>query len=263
MRRSTAPVQVMSIVAAAVATIAATAVPSVAQPGASRPRSVAATSSADRITVNVRDGRQDVVARTGSLDDTVNTTRGFKPGKSTVVPSTAADRAMDLTKVTYRVVRDGATPSLTVTYHVAGPFTWTRDVTTTPTTYSARYNADGLTTLLGGGRYTLELLSDGKKRDNGLFHNTNKHKQIACAGIHSTMNVGAKTATQTIPLGCLAKLGIKASKLRAYALHYSIAVDWTTTTTGNTSHVDGTSTATLGSDSARATRRLPLTPAHR
>jgi hypothetical protein len=265
MRRSLLPRRAACATAAAIAiTVIGTAAPSVAQPSTPH-RAATSHAGAKRITVRIHDARGDLVTKTTTnVDDIDSSTDGFKPGKGTVVPPTYADKAMDLSNVTYRIVRVGKTPSLKVTYRVAGPFAYAHHESwSSDTAYAESYDLDALETVLGGGRYTLELVSDGRRSDNGLFVNNYEHDQVACHGVRSTMKVGTRTATQTVPLSCLTDLEVKASKLRAVSAHEVIDIKGTITGTGEDEDIDQTASVSIATDAVSATKRLPLTRTRR
>ncbi|WGL52839.1 hypothetical protein P5P86_03220 [Nocardioides sp. BP30] len=249
---------------AAVMVATATAVPSSAR-AATHPHgggsgSVHPTSSAPL--ARMTDPRGDVVTKSGSFDDIDGSIDGFKPGKGTVVPTTTADDAIDLHQVTYRILRIDGRPTLKITYRANGPFHNTRERTHIGNTTTVTYDVDDLDILVAGGRYDLEAMPHGGvPRVVGLFRNNDRHKQIACKGLHTTMNSGASIATQTVPLSCLTGLGIKRSRLRAVANHiaFSDSTTTTSTATGTSTTTDTSGPVTVATDTVVGSWRLPFT----
>lgn len=213
-----------------------------------------------RAVAQVRDASNDVVTKSGSMDDIDGSLDGFKAGKGTVVPSTAADEAIDLAKVTYRIVRTGSHPSLKITYRAHGPFHYIHRRTAANGAATVTWDVDGVETLLGGGRYVLDAVPGHHKDLNGLFRNNAKLKHIACGGLHIAMKAGTSTATQMVPLSCLTKLGLSGSKLRSAANHLVMTVSVSTApTTGSESTTVIDQSATVATDTTEPTPRLPFT----
>jgi hypothetical protein len=263
-RAATAAATVLAVTA----TIA-TALPSTAHAAATHHASGASAGlpepSSAKPKATIVDPRGDVVAKAGSPDDADSSADGFKSGKGTVVPVTDADNAIDLTEVTYLITRVGSQPVLKITYRARGPFNYTHHQSLKGENNSFIYDLDGLETVLGGGRYDLEASVDGGHipDENGLFHNNDKHKQIACKGLHTKMKTGGHTAVQTVPLSCLTRLGPKGSKLHSQGIHIVVTYSATTTTTttpaGSHSTTETTESARVATDSTHASWRLPFT----
>jgi hypothetical protein len=198
---------------------------------------------------------------------------GFKHGKGTPVAPTAADNAIDLTQVVFRITRVHKVPSLKITYHAGGPFravlTDIGDVDADPgsSDLSMHADVDGFETLIGDGRYTLDAFPHMNRRwglRSGLFRNNRRHQRVLCDGARTHMPIGSNTATQSIPLTCLTGVGIRSARLRATAAHVTFDLSSKSTTTpapggGSTQTTAVTDSAEAGVDSAHATWRLPFT----
>jgi len=219
--------------------------------------------AAKTVTVKVADPRGDVVAKSGSLSDMTDgdSLDGFKPGHGTVVTATAADRAVDLTKVSYRVQRTGHRPALVITYVVAGPFTQSDVKSKTATTYSEKVSGDVIETSLGKG-FAVGAANDSPK-DAGLMNA--RGKTVACKGLRTTMKAGTRVATQTVPLSCLNAHGLRASRLRSATVHVAMDVSASLASAPmrkalRDATTSVTSSVTMAIDYAAKPRRLQLTP---
>jgi hypothetical protein len=239
MRRTT----VLSIAAAAVGT-------ALVVPGAAHAAVSKADQHAARIVVRVTDPKGDVVAKTGSENDLTDGSglNPFKPGHGTATPPSAADRAMDLTAVTYTIVRTGTKPALKINYKVRGPFTRHEKVSSASGSIQASASADGVITALAKG-FTVTTDNFDKHPKTELDDKAGTKQ--SCPGLVATMTAGTRVATQTIPLSCLTAARITTSALRSESVHLTVVADGTTS---------ADESVTVATDKAAKTRVLPLTP---
>lgn len=192
---------------------------------------------AKKVTAVVKDPAGDVRAVAGTL---TYDGQDLQKGPASPTSTTAADRAVDLRKVTYTIVRTGSRPALRITYVVKGPFS--------KTDTSTYISFDGVETNLGRG-YSVVALNDTSAAGllpTGLVDRSDRRH--ACAGL-TQVQVSKDVATQLVPLACLTKVGIKSAALSSASLHF------TATETSSTS-----GRYTMATDGSAATRTLPLTP---
>lgn len=239
------------VAAAALTTGMAASIPAADAAHAAAPVALAHRAAAPKSHANltVTDPRGDVTARTGTPSDLDGSADGFKPGTGTAIAPTAADEAMDLTRVHYRIVRTGKTPVLKVTYRVAGTFSHSEKTSSAAGAVTDTFEADGVATSFAHG-YVLQTENDGYPSDTGLMNK--KGKKLACKGFHTTMKAGTHVATQVIPLGCLAKAHVGASRMQAVAAHFSATA--TATSAGVSTRL------AIASDPAAKTKRVSLKP---
>lgn len=225
MRRSLA----VSAAVVAVALAGSTVAPALAGPSPSDMKS-------KRITVTVKDRAGDVKAVKGTLtyqDGQLN------EGPSSPTPTTAADRAIDLRKVTYTVVRTGSSPALHIVYTVKGPFSISDS--------GSSISFDGVETSVGHG-YSVVAVNDKHVAGflpTGLIDK--KGHKHACSGLTQKQPT-KRIAEQIVPLSCLKKVGIRSSALSTTTLHG---------TAKQTS--DSSGQYTIATDGSSSTRMLPLT----
>ena len=218
--------------------------------------------TAETVTVKVSDRSGDVVAKTGTLGDLSSNSSsrdGFKPGHGTVTAPTAADLAIDLTKVTYRVRRTGPRPALVIRYEIAGPLTHSDKTSQTPTTYAEVMSFDGVETELANG-YMIQSANGAGREGTGLF---NKHGKVACSGFRAKMKPGARVVSETVPLSCLTAVGLRSSRLQSATLHAAVNISESLSTGDafmRAAKPTVKETATIAIDAAAKTRRLELTP---
>lgn len=209
-----------------------------------------------KIVEKVTDPAGDVVAKTGTLDDLSSSGTAqdpFKPGHGTKVTPTADDEAIDLSKVTYAVVRTGAKPVLRITYAAKGPFSRADNSQTTDSTFISLESFDAFDTNFAKG-YSVSIDNEAKKLDMELDNKAGKKQK--CAGLTGTLTSGAHTATLSVPLSCLSAVGVKASPLGSESAHMSFSV----VATDDNGTVNETDSVTVAYDSTAKSRDLPLTP---
>lgn len=194
---------------------------------------------AKKVTAVVKDPAGDVKAVAGTL---TYDGQQLHQGPASPTATTAADRAIDLRKVTYTVVRTGGRPALRITYDVKGPFS--------KTDTSTYVSFDGVETSVGRG-YSVVALND--KNVAGFLHTGLVDKSghnHACAGL-AQGQPSNHVAVQVVPLACLNKAGIRTASLSSTSVHG---------TASQTSSTGGR--YTLATDGSAPTRTLPLTPYH-
>lgn len=200
--------------------------------------------------LNVFDGPGGVVAKQGTARDADGSIDGFKPGRGTVVTPTAADLAMDLISADYRIARTGRVPALKVTYRVAGTFSRSDSASQTSTTVTEVVSFDGVATYLDNG-YMIQTENDGMPMDTGIL--SPRGKKVDCPGFRTTLKAGTSVATQSVPLSCLQRAHVTASRLQPVSAHLAVTVS--ATRAGTMSSIGEVAT-----DAAAKTKRVRLTP---
>jgi hypothetical protein len=218
------------------------------------------------ITVHVGDPRHDLRAErtTDSQSGSVHTTTTddkYQP--------TAAEAALDLTGVDYKLVRSGPHPSLRIWWHVAGPI----PPKPKPDLFATSLTAVDFEVAL---RHTPLVVVVDSLGSTGVL-NADVFGPVKCTGFSSSVAVGGTTATATVPLSCLAPgvplkkrgggqieipsdrvMPAKSTKKEAKpptAVQLEAAASYFSGT-----GTSGNSTTTIVSDLTRRSRTLNLTP---
>lgn len=240
------------IVAMSIATVVVAAAPCAA---------FAAVSGADqkspKVVDTVTDAKGDVVAKMGTLKDmsaSGSAATPFKPGTGTTITPSADDNAIDLSKVTYTVVRTGAKPSLRITYVAKGPFSRSDKTHETATSYEEDAAFDGFETDFAKG---FNVSIDNEPKKPAIEFDNKADKKQKCSGLTGSLKSGAHTATLSLPLSCLSAAGVKASQLTSEAAHVTMDIVETVTDSGSVSEDDS---VTVAADKTGKSRDLPLTP---
>jgi hypothetical protein len=227
-----------------------------------------AAHDAKPVVLHLGDPRHDLLAikQTHQQDGSTSTTT-----TDTKYQPTAAEAALDLTGVDYKLVRSGHRPALHIAWHVAGPIPAQHgsDVFSTAT---------DLTTFGVEVAHTPLLIMVDNLGSTGV-QNLSSFKAVKCTGFSSSMGVGHTTATATVPLSCLApgaptkakgglldslfgrgKSGGRTPK-KTFKPPTSVALRAETTYVESTGTLEDSTTISIN-DFARATRPLNLTPLH-